>query len=288
MKAPAPSNPIPADGARSACGVSAGVDGGVGTRGRRSRLEPLHLALLGAVMIASGSLVLMAGATGAQTPGTDSDAYFGLRREMVETQIRQRGITERDMLAALEEVPRHRFVPESVGRLAYEDAPVSFAPGQNLSQAYVSARMISLLDLDGDETVLEIGTGSGYDAALLSRLADKVYTVEIDRELGENARKKLGELGYDNVEVRIGDGYRGWPEAAPFDAILLTAAPQRVPEPLFQQLKIGGRMVIAVGYQLHQDLKVITRTGKNSRESKRVSLISLTPMTGEVTREPGD
>ncbi len=240
------------------------------------------------MLVVSGSLVLMAGATGAQTSSSDSDAFFSLRREMVETQIRRRGITERDMLAAMEEVPRHRFVPESVGRLAYEDTPVSFAPGQNLSQAYVSARMISLLNLDGNETVLEIGTGSGYDAALLSRLAKKVYTVEIDRELGEKARKKLGELGYDNVEVRIGDGYRGWPEAAPFDGILLTAAPQRVPEPLFQQLKIGGRMVIAVGYQLHQDLKVITRTGKNSREVKRVSLISLTPMTGEVTREPSN
>ncbi len=288
MKAPATSHLNPEIAENSARGVSAEVDGGVGPRGRRGRFEPLRLAVLCAMMIASGSLVMMAGATEAQTPSKDSDVYFSLRREMVETQIRQRGITERDMLSALEEVPRHRFVPESVGRLAYEDAPVSFAPGQNLSQAYVSARMISLLNLDGDETVLEIGTGSGYDAALLSRLADKVYTVEIDRELGENARKKLGELGYDNVEVRIGDGYRGWPEAAPFDAILLTAAPQRVPEPLFQQLKIGGRMVIAVGYQLHQDLKVITRTGKNSRESKRVSLISLTPMTGEVTREPGD
>lgn len=210
------------------------------------------------------------------------DPFTSARQDMVDRQVKQRGIRQPNMLSALEEVPRHRFVPESVGPLVYRDAPVSFAPGQNLSQVYVSARMISLLNLTGDEKVLEIGTGSGYDAALLSRMAKRVYTVEIDSGLGEKARSKLEELGYDNVEVRVGDGYHGWPDEAPFDAILLTAAPQKVPEPLFQQLKIGGRMVVAVGYSLHQDLKVITRTGETEREIKRVNLISLTPMTGEA------
>ena len=268
-----------------ASGTSVRVDGAVGLRGRSRRIR---LGVVALMLSVAGSMVMMAEASDAQTSANEPDAFFTLRQDMVENQIRRRGITERDMLSAMEEVPRHRFVPESLGPSAYKDAPVSFAPGQNLSQAYVSARMISLLNLDSDDTVLEIGTGSGYDAAVLSRLAKTVYTVEIDRELGEKARRKLDELGYENVQVRVGDGYRGWPEAAPFDGILLTAAAQRVPEPLFQQLKIGGRMVIAVGYQLHQDLKVITRTGERSREVKRVSLISLTPMTGEVTLDPDE
>ena len=235
-------------------------------------------------------LVLLLGLLGAlpaaaQSTSSSQDPFLDVRREMVDSQIRRRGIQQPLLLSALEKVPRHQFVPETSGPLAYRDAPVSFAPGQNLSQAYVSARMISLLNLKGDEKVLEIGTGSGYDAALLSQMVDEVYTVEIDGDLGQKADSKLTELGYDNVEVRIGDGYRGWPEKAPFDAILLTAAPQRVPEPLFEQLKIGGRMVVAVGFSLHQDLKVITRTGETEREIKRVNLISLTPMTGEVTQE---
>lgn len=237
------------------------------------------------VLILGGCLTGVGKAQGEAQGVAKSDPYFAARQDMVESQIRRRGIHHSGMLSAMQEVPRHLFVPESLGSLVYRDAPVSFAPGQNLSQAYLSARMISLLRLKGDEKVLEIGTGSGYDAALLSRMVDKVYTVEIDQGLGEKARSKLQELGYDNVEVRIGDGYRGWPEKAPFDAILLTAAPQRVPEPLFKQLKIGGRMVVAVGYSLHQDLKVITRTGETEREIKRVSLISLTPMTGEVNQD---
>lgn len=220
----------------------------------------------------------------AEPTSAQEDPFFDARRDMVE-QVRRQGIHQPRMLSALEEVPRHRFVPESLAPLVYLDKPVSFAPGQNLSQAYLSAKMISLMGLKGDEVVLEIGTGSGYDAAVLSRLAKRVYTVEIDRELGENARSTLESLGYDNVEVKIGDGYRGWEEKGPFDAILLTAAPQRVPEPLFNQLKIGGKMVVAVGYSLHQDLKVITRTGKADREVKRVNLISLTPMTGEVAND---
>ena len=253
-------------------------DGDARIRGTRGELRRACVWSLLAIALP----FLPAAVSEAQHSPTETDPYVSARRDMVETQVRRRGIRQSSLLSALEDVPRHRFVPQSVEPLVYRDAPVSFAPGQNLSQVYLSARMISLLGLKGDEKVLEIGTGSGYDAALLSRLAKEVYTVEIDDELGAKARSKLAELGYDNVEVRIGDGYRGWPEKAPFDAILLTAAPQRVPEPLFEQLKIGGRMVVAVGYSLHQDLKVITRTGETEREIKRVNLISLTPMTGEA------
>lgn len=219
---------------------------------------------------------------GADAEAGDLDSYAGLRRSMIDSQVRRRGVNEKNLLSAMQEVPRHLFVPEEVERLAYEDRPVEIAPGQNLSQAYLSARMISLLDLEPGDRVLEVGTGSGYDAALLSQLARDVYTIEIDPAMGGRARANLDRLGYDNVHVRIGDGYRGWPEKAPFDAILLTAAPQRVPEPLFEQLAIGGKLVVAVGYSLHQDLQVITKTGPDERQVRRVSLISLAPMTGEV------
>lgn len=219
-----------------------------------------------------------------ESPTRDAgDPYQAQRHDMVDLQVRQRGVQEPEVLDAMEHVPRHLFVPPQLENEAYADRPLPIAPGQTLSQAYVSARMIALLELDGDERVLEIGTGSGYDAALLSRLAKEVYTIEIEPGLGESARGKLKSLGYDNVYVRIGDGYRGWPEKAPFDAILVTTAPERIPEPLFDQLAPGGRMVIAVGYSLHQDLQVVTKGQGGDREVRRVSLISLTPMTGEIT-----
>lgn len=202
---------------------------------------------------------------------------------MVTEQVRKRGIEIPMLLNAMQDVPRHLFVPEGSQPLAYGDSPVTIAPGKTLSQAYVSARMISLLELEGDEKVLEIGTGSGYDAALLSQLAREVYTIEIDPGLGQRAEETLGRLGYQNVHVRIGDGYRGWPEKAPFDAILITAAPERLPEPLFEQLKDGGRMVVAVG-GLVQDLQVVTKHG-DERRTRTVSLVNLAPMTGEVQRE---
>ncbi|MEM8995742.1 MAG: protein-L-isoaspartate(D-aspartate) O-methyltransferase [Acidobacteriota bacterium] len=220
----------------------------------------------------------------------DGDPFLGIRQNMVDQQVRQRGGGDiaPTVLSAMVDVPRHLFVPKDLERRAYEDRPVEIAPGTTLSQAYVSARMIDLLELDGDEKVLEIGTGSGYDAALLSRLAKRVFTIEIDSGLGELARQKLDLLGYGNIEVRVGDGYRGWPEEAPFDAILLTAAPHRVPEPLFEQLAVGGRMVVAVGNPLHQDLKVIVKTAEGERQMRRVSLISLAPMTGEIDDQPGE
>ena len=217
---------------------------------------------------------------------SSSDPFFGERRNMVNDQVRKRGIEEPNVLEAMETVPRHLFVPEIYQLQAYEDTPVSIAPGQTLSQAYLSARMIALLDLDGDEKVLEIGTGSGYDAALLSRMAREVHTIEIDNTLGRRARSTLKELGYGNVEVHIGDGYRGWPEEAPFDAILVTAAPERVPDPLIDQLAIGGKMVLAVGRAV-QELQVITKTAEDSYNVRKINLVNLGPMTGEVQQGGG-
>ena len=202
---------------------------------------------------------------------------------MVDDQIRKRGVKEPGVLAAMESVPRHLFVPERQQREAYQDAPVTFAPGQNLPHAIVSARMLEVLELDRKDHVLEIGTGSGYEAALLSRVAGKVYTVEIDRKLADQARTKLRQLGFNNIEVRVGDGYRGWPEKAPFDAILVTVSTPEPPPLLYEQLAIGGRMVVAVG-SLIQEMQLIVKTS-DGPVTRPVSLVNLGPMTGEVNQQ---
>ena len=202
---------------------------------------------------------------------------------MVNDQVRKRGVKQQGVLSALESVPRHLFVPRPNQERAYRDAPVPLAPGKNLSHAFVSARMIEVLELKGDEKVLEIGTGSGYDAALLSRLAREVYTIEIDRALARRATRTLGQLGYDNVEVMIGDGYRGWPDKAPFDAILVTVSTPEPPPLLYEQLKMGGRMVVAVG-SLVQEMQLITKT-PDGMITEPVSLVNLGPMTGEINRK---
>ena len=212
-----------------------------------------------------------------------SDPFVELRHTMVDDQIKKRGVKQKGVLSALETVPRHLFVPPPNQLEAYVDAPVAFAPGKNLSHAYVSARMIEVLELDGDEKVLEIGTGSGYDAALLSRLAREVYTIEIDHALAAQARETLRKLGFDNVEVKVGDGYRGWPEKAPFDAILVTVSTPKPPPHLYEQLKMGGRMVVAVG-TLVQEMQLLTKT-PNGPITQPVSLVNLGPMTGEINRQ---
>ncbi len=211
------------------------------------------------------------------------DPYTDLRRNMVDDLVKKRGVKQGSVLDALEAVPRHLFVPPPNQPQAYLDAPVAFAPGKNLSHVYVSARMLEVLELDGDQKVLEIGTGSGYDAALLSSLARQVYTIEIDKTLATRARKTLRQLGFDNVEVKFGDGYRGWPEKAPFDAILVTVSTPRTPPLLYQQLKMGGRMVVAVG-SLVQEMRLITKTA-DGPITQPVSLVNLGPMTGEITQQ---
>lgn len=217
------------------------------------------------------------------SPLQAQEAYNAARDDMVDRQIIDRGIDQPKLLDAMKSVPRQDFVPEPLREEAYSDRSLPIGWGQFISQPYLSARMIELLELDGSERVLEIGTGSGYDAAVLSRVAKEVYTIEIIDTLGERAKKNLEKLGYDNVFVRIGDGYQGWPEKAPFDAIILTAAPPDIPEPLFQQLKVSGRMVVPVG-EFFQDLLLITKTA-DGREKRTIMPIRLGKMSGEVRTE---
>jgi protein-L-isoaspartate(D-aspartate) O-methyltransferase len=175
------------------------------------------------------------------------DELAGRREAMVEEQIRARGVKNERVIEAMRQVPRHLFVPPELRALAYEDKPLGIGEGQTISQPYVVALMTELARLDPGDTVLEIGTGSGYQAAVLARLARRVYSIEIVPTLAAGAAERLQSMGIDNVEVRTGDGYQGWPEHAPFAAILVTAAPPEIPTALLQQLSRGGRMVVPVG-----------------------------------------
>jgi protein-L-isoaspartate(D-aspartate) O-methyltransferase len=229
----------------------------------------------GAALVAWLGLASCAGCAAADGPQPGAD-----RRAMVEWQIRQRGVADAPVLEAMATVPRHLFVPPALAGRAYRDEPLPIGHGQTISQPYVVALMCELADLMADETVLEVGTGSGYHAAVLSRLARRVYTIEIIPELAAEARATLARLGFDNVEVRSGDGYRGWPEAAPFDAIVLTAAPREIPAPLLDQLAVGGRLVAPLGED-RQQLTVITRTRDGLRR-ETVAPVRFVPMTGEA------
>lgn len=202
---------------------------------------------------------------------------------MVREQIEQRGITDPRILEAMRRVPRHLFVPEPLRHVAYEDYPLPIGHGQTISQPFVVGVMTELLEPRPEHKVLEIGTGSGYQAAILSLLVDHVYTIEIIEPLAEAARKRLASGGYDNVTVITGDGYRGCTAQAPFDGIIVTAAPEGVPPPLLDQLHVGGRLVIPVGTGI-QELEVIERT-ENGFETQTVFPVRFVPMTGEVERK---
>jgi protein-L-isoaspartate(D-aspartate) O-methyltransferase len=214
----------------------------------------------------------------------DSEAQRRVR--MVDTQIAARGVRDPRVLAAMREVPRHLFVAPSQLIHAYDDQPLPIGDGsQTVSQPYIVALMTELLDLQPEEKVLEIGTGSGYQSAVLARLARHVYTIEIVPELARAAGERLTRLGYGNVTVREGDGYRGWPEEAPFDGIVVTAAPERIPEPLLEQLAPGGRMVIPVG-GFFQELKVFSKDKSGRVSEKDILPVRFVPMTGEIEKPP--
>lgn len=206
------------------------------------------------------------------------------RNDMVEHQIEARGVRDPRVLEAMRAVPRDLFVPPAEAASAYDDRPLPIGSGQTISQPYVVAFMAEQLRLTGKEKVLEIGTGSGYSTAILARLAAKVWSIEIRPELCVEAKRRLEKLGVRNVEFRTADGYRGWPEEAPFDAILVTAAPEKVPPPLMEQLSDTGRMVIPVG-AFYQELKVIKRQGGGYSE-KSVLPVRFVPFVGEAEREP--
>ncbi|HVR29068.1 MAG TPA: protein-L-isoaspartate(D-aspartate) O-methyltransferase [Thermoanaerobaculia bacterium] len=214
-------------------------------------------------------------------PAGAQDPFEEPRRTMVEQQLRRRGIRQSELLHAMQMVPRHLFVPERVRGEAYVDEPLPLGPGEEaLLQPYMTARMIELLELDGTQKVLEVGTGSGYDAAVLSKLAREVYTIEINRRRGEEARKRLQSLGYANVHVRIGDGNQGWPEQAPFDAIILTAAPEEPPPKLVEQLRVNGKMVVAVGGSPVQQLSLLVKT-RDGLQRRKIEPVRLAPMSSE-------
>jgi protein-L-isoaspartate(D-aspartate) O-methyltransferase len=205
--------------------------------------------------------------------------FKAMREKMVETHIKGRGVKDPRVLSALRKVERDRFVPEEYLKSAYSDQPLPIGEGQTISQPYIVALMTELLDLKGDEKVLEIGTGSGYQAAILAELAKEVYTIEIVESLASIANKRLLALGYKNIKVKVGDGYLGWPEAAPFDAIIVTAAPDHIPKPLIEQLKEGGRMVVPVGTYSQELKKIVKRSGKIGTTD--VIPVVFVPMTGE-------
>lgn len=206
--------------------------------------------------------------------------YQKKRYEMVEKQIIARGVSDARVLKAMNSIPREKFVPARYAPQAYEDYPLSIGHGQTISQPFIVAYMTEVLHLDGTEKVLEIGTGSGYQAAVLSECAAQVYSIEIVEPLCWHARDLLDSLNYQNVQVRCGDGYQGWPEEAPFDAIIVTAAPPDVPQKLVEQLANNGRMVIPVG-RFMQDLVLIAKDEKGRVAEKKLLAVRFVPMTGK-------
>lgn len=212
-----------------------------------------------------------------------AEDWEALRKEMVEKQIIARGIRDKRVIQAMLKVKRHLFVPLPYRELAYTDQPVPIGEGQTISQPYIVALMTELLKLSGKEKVLEIGTGSGYQAAILAELAKEVYTIEISSQLAERARRTLEKLGYTNIKVKCGDGYKGWREYAPFDAIIVTCAPDHIPSPLLEQLKEGGRMVIPVGEE-YQELLLIRKV-KGEIIKKSILPVRFVPMRGEGVKK---
>ncbi|MGH8650524.1 MAG: protein-L-isoaspartate(D-aspartate) O-methyltransferase [Burkholderiales bacterium] len=214
------------------------------------------------------------------------DAYETARARMVEEQLVRRGITDERVLAAMRRVPRHLFVPPQLTGDAYADHPLPIGSGQTISQPYIVAFMTEALGLRGGESVLEIGTGSGYQAALLAELAGTVYTIEIVEPLAREAAERLKRLGYGNVVTQSGDGYRGWPEHAPFDAIMVTAAPREVPQPLIDQLKPGGRLVVPVGGQAAgQSLLLIEKQPDGRITRRNILAVRFVPLTDKSGRQ---
>ncbi len=218
----------------------------------------------------------------AEAPGQDAASLARAREAMVAGQIEARGVRDAKTLLAMRKVERHLFVPAHLAGEAYADHPLPIGHGQTISQPYIVAFMTEALSLRGGERVLEIGTGSGYQAAVLSQIAASVFTIEIVAPLAAEAKERLARLGCTNVEVRAGDGYLGWPEQAPFDAVIVTAAAPRIPEPLKEQLKDGGRLILPVGDE-YQELIVVTRRGARF-DRKSVLPVRFVPMTGTVRK----
>ncbi|MFC1577326.1 protein-L-isoaspartate(D-aspartate) O-methyltransferase [Candidatus Omnitrophota bacterium] len=228
-------------------------------------------ALTSGLMIAASIVMLSARCVFAE-----SAEYQAMRKKMVESQITARGVRSRPVIDAMLKVPRHEFVPEKYRQYSYADGPLPIGYKQTISQPYIVALMTELADIQSSDRVLEIGTGSGYQAAILGELAKEVYTIEILEPLAERSADKLSNAGYNNIHVRCGDGYKGWPEEAPFDAIIVTAAPEAVPQELLRELAPEGRLVVPVGKH-YQQLKLLKNTGSGVVE-KTIIPVRFVPM----------
>lgn len=208
-----------------------------------------------------------------------TDEFITERKNMIEDQIIARGVTNKATIKAMEEVPRHKFVPKDAVSLAYRDSPLSIGYGQTISQPYIVAFMTASLDLHENDTVLEIGTGSGYQAAVLSRIVAQVYTIEIVEPLGLEAIERFNRLGYENIKTKIGDGYHGWKEHAPYHAIIVTANAEEIPPELINQLADGGKLIIPVGPQGYgQNLLLVTKQ-KDRIKKKKLLPVRFVPFT---------
>jgi protein-L-isoaspartate(D-aspartate) O-methyltransferase len=239
-----------------------------------SRMVPVPVFRYSCAILVLGACVQ--GSVGLQRAAAD---FEGERLRMVNEQLKGRDIRDSRVLEAILKVPRHLFVPESLRPQAYHDSPLPIGYDQTISQPYIVAFMTQALDVQSDHRVLEIGTGSGYQAAVLGLLANKVYTIEIIAPLATRARGTLADLGYHNIAVRTGNGYLGWPEHAPYDRIMVTAAPDEVPPALVQQLKLGGLMAIPVGTATQQ-LRILRRTA-TAMETLTTLAVRFVPMTGK-------
>ncbi len=252
---------------------------------RRRQKEIAWLALAGALLLPATTNVCQKAPlpqVSTATAPQEADPRRKARDQMVQQQIAARGVRDKRVLKAMREVPRHLFVPPEMQPNAYLDSPLPIGYEQTISQPYIVGFMTEALTLRPEDRVLEVGTGSGYQAAVLSVLVSQVYSIEIIEPLAKEAAARLRRLGYSNVQVRAGDGYRGWPEAAPFDAIIVTAAPDHVPQPLLDQLAAGGRLVVPVG-RYFQTLTRIRRTATGFKKEKLLP-VRFVPMTGEADK----
>ena len=239
------------------------------------------LAVVGGVLASQ-----LLGTCRAEPPTTVGNAdHAAARRRMVEKDLRRRDITDRRVLEVMGRLERHRFVPPQSQRAAYADHPLPIGHGQTISQPYIVALMTQLARPKPGSRALDIGTGSGYQAAVLGELCKEVYSIEIVKPLAKSATKRLKKLGYKNITVRHGDGYRGWPAHAPFDVIIVAAAPEHVPKPLVEQLAPGGRLVIPVG-RFFQQLLLIEKQPDGTVRRKVVAGVAFVPMTGEARKDP--
>lgn len=232
-------------------------------------------------------LFLCSANASAQLDQAEEDRLTRVRERMVQRHLAERGIEDEAVLEAFRNVPRHRFVPEARRRFAYEDESIPIGEGQTITTPFEVAFMTEVLQPKPTDKVYEVGTGSGYQAAILGQIVDQVYSVEIHEPLGKGAAKVIEELGYENIHTRVGDGYLGWPEAAPFDKIIVTCAPEAIPPPLVEQLKEGGRLVIPLGSRFDQKVYVFDKKdGQLVGDAVRPTLF--VPMTGRAQQEAAE